>query len=466
MRNILFVLLALSMVVFSTSCEDITEVNDDPTRLSEVNLSLIAPIVQAGHYRNEGTNPCRVAGIAMQQLIGFDAQQLGYNTNVIGEDAMDNYWTTGLYAGTMKDAIVMVEQAEEEGNAFYEGMGKIFLAAALADATSYFGDIPYSEAFQGTAQLKPVYDSQESIYNDVQTLLDEAIAALQADDAGHVGGDLVFGGDAGLWIKTANALKARYLLHTQKRKDVTGEVLALIDASMVDASEEATFQFGTAETENWTLAKFGRERTNTLVFNTGFAESLESNNDPRLTKYAVFDGTVWQYWVLGDQNLVWAIDNAAVPLVSYAELMFMKAEALLRDGAADADINEALRAGITASMGLVRLDPAEAAVADYIDANSEVSGSFDEKLEKIMYEAYVAYYGHNFHQTWANYRRTGSPELTPVPGGDGGGLNPGGDIIQRYLYPTSETQTNRENAEAARSRQGGGLLNAPVWAFE
>jgi hypothetical protein len=465
MRNILFLFLALSMVALSTSCEDITEVNNDPTRLNDASLSLMLPIVQAGHYRNEGTNPCRVAGIAMQQLLGFDAQQLGYNTNVIGEDAMNNYWTTGLYAGTMKDAIVMIDKAEEEGNAFYEGLGKIFLAAALADATSYFGDIPYSEAFQGTAELKPVYDSQESIYNEVQSLLDQAVAALQTGE-GYIGGDLVFGGDTGLWVKTANALKARYLLHTQKRKDVTGEVLALIDASMVDVSEEATFQFGTAETENWTLAKFGRERTNTLVFNTDFAEALESSNDPRLTKYAVLDGTTWQYWVLGDANLVWAIDNAAVPLVSYAELMFMKAEALLRDGAADADVNAALRAGITASMTLVELDPAEADVAAYIDANSEVSGSFDEKLEQIMNEAYIAYFGHNFSQSWANYRRTGYPALTPVPGGDGGGLNPGGGIIQRYLYPTSETQTNRENADAARARQGGGLLNAPVWAFE
>ncbi len=467
MRNILFMLLALLMVAFSTSsCEDLTEVNEDPTRLSDADLSLMAPIVQAGHYRNEGSNPTRVAGIVMQQLTGFDAQQLAYAANVIGEDAMDNYWRTGLYAGTMKDAIVMIDKAVEDGNTFYEGLGKLFLAAAMGDATSYFGDIPYSEAFQGTEFLKPSYDAQESIYAEVQSLLDEAIVAFNADKGGHVGGDLVFGGDAALWVKTANALKARYLMQTQKRQDRSAEVLTLIDAAMASSAEQATFVFGTAETENWTLAKFGRERTNTLTFNEGFAQRLEDNADPRLTKYAIFDGTNWLYWELGNPDLVWGRDDAAIPLVSYAELMFLKAEALLRTGAADADVNEALTAAITASMELVELDLMSAEVMDYIAANGQVSGSFDEKLEQIINEAYVAYYGHNFHQAWANQRRTGYPVLTPVPGGEADGLNPGGGIVQRYLYPVSETQTNRENVDAARARQGGGLLNATLWAFE
>lgn len=459
--------LVLIMVVFSTSsCEELTDVNDDPTRLSDASLGLMAPIVQAGHYRNEGTNPCRVAGIIMQQLTGFDAQQLGYAANVIGEDAMDNYWRTGLYAGTMKDAIVMIDKSVEEGNSFYEGLGKIFLAAAMGDATSYFGDIPYSEAFQGTEVLKPAYDAQEDIYDEVQNLLDEAIVALEANKVGHVGGDLVFNGDVALWIKTANALKARYLMQVQKRQDNSSEVLSLIDAAMENSQEEATFQFGTAETENWTLAKFGRERTNTLIFNEDFAQSLMDNEDPRLAKYAIFDGTIWLYWELDNPDLVWGRDDATVPLVSYAELMFLKAEALLRTGASDADVSEALGEAITASMELVELDLMSDEVIDYIDDNSQVSGSFDEKLAQIMNEAYVAYFGHNFHQSWANFRRTGYPELTPVPGGEADGLNPGGGIVRRFLYPVSESQTNRENVEAARSRQGGGLLNADVWAFE
>lgn len=456
-------LLAVSMLTMPTSCGDITEINNDPTRLSEVNLSLMAPIVLAGHYRNEGSNPTRVAGIIMQQYVGFDAQQVDYTQYFIGEDAMNNYWRTGLYAGSLKDAIVMIEKAQEEGNTFYSALGKLILANGIADAASYFGDIPFSEAFKGTENLKPAYDSQESVYSAVQGLLDEAIAEFKENAGGHLGGDLVFGGDTDAWVKTAYALKARYLMHLQKRQSVEADVLNFLDQSLTSMADEATFTFGTAETENWTLAKFGRERPNTLVFNPGFASRLEATSDPRLNNYAKFDGTSWQYWVLGDADLIWGKDNAAIPLVSFAEVSFLRAEALLRSGAGDAEVEAAFQAGIQASMDLVGI-PADDAAA-YIAANGSLSGSTEAKLEQIMNEAYIAYYGHNFHQTWANYRRTGYPALTPNPNGTSG-LNPSGVIPRRFLYVGSETQTNGVNVQAARDRQNGALLDAPVWAFQ
>lgn len=455
--------LALAMFMTSTSCGDITEVNNDPTRLSDVTLSLMAPIVLAGHYRNEGTNPPRVAGIIMQQLTGFDAQQADYTQYIIGEDAMNNYWRTGLYAGSLKDAVVMIEKAQEEGNSFYEGLGKLVLANGLADAASYFGDIPYSEAFKGTENLKPAYDSQESVYDAALGLLDQAIDDLQKNAGGHLGGDLVFGGDTEAWIKTANGLKARYLMHLQKRRGGEAQILALIEQSAGSIAEEATFTFGTAETENWTLAKFGRERPNTLIFNAGFAQRLQDDADPRLPYYGKFDGTSWLYWILGDAELVWARDNASIPLVSYSELQFLKAEALLRTGASDADVEAALEEAIKASMDLIGVPASEADT--YIAANSSISGSFEQKLETIMNEAYVAYFGHNFAQTWANYRRTGYPVLTPNPQG-ANGFNPSGEIPKRFLYAGSETQTNGVSVQAARDRQNGALLDVDVWAFE
>lgn len=463
MNKIIYVVLAFAVLLTPTSCGDITDTNIDPTRLDDVNLSLMAPIVLSGHYRNIGSNPGRVAGIIMQQYDGFDAQQVQYSTYVLGADAMNNYWRTGLYAGPLKDAQVMIDKAIAEGNPFYEGLGKLIFATAIADAASYFGDIPFSEALLGTEALQPAYDSQESVYDAALNLFDEAIGALEKDNGDHVGGDLVFAGDAAGWIRTARGLKARYLMQLQKRRDVASEVLSLIDQSLTGVADEARFTFSTAQTANWTLAKFGRERTNTLVINNNFADLMEANSDPRQPYYMKFDGTVWQYWVLGDQELVWAIDDASVPLISYSELMFLKAEALLRTSAATADVEAALADAIQASMDLIGI-PAEDAMP-YVDANSTLSGDFDQDLEKIMTEAYVAYYGHNFSQTWANYRRTGHPVLTPNPLGTNG-FNPSGIVPRRYLYVDSEYQTNTDNVEAAAARQNGALLDVDVWAFE
>src|SRR5210317_475459 len=98
MKNILKYtsLLFLSLMMFSCS-ESLEEINTDPTNPTAVGLDLQLPEVLSSSAFNEGNNPNRVAGIIMQQLLGQDAQQLAYNSYVLGEDVMNNYWRTGLY---------------------------------------------------------------------------------------------------------------------------------------------------------------------------------------------------------------------------------------------------------------------------------------------------------------------------------------------------------------------------------
>ena len=82
-----------------------------------------------------------------------------------------------------------------------------------------------------------------------------------------------------------------------------------------------------------------------------------------------------------------------------------------------------------------------------------------------MMEAYKAYYGFNFHESWSNYRRTDVPALVPSPLGSNG-FNPSGVVPRRFLYVESETQTNSDAVAAARAAQGGALLDVDVWAFQ
>jgi hypothetical protein len=52
------------------------------------------------------------------------------------------------------------------------------MAAGLTDL---FGDVPYYTAFNGTEEVTPAYDSQESIYmNEILDNLDKGIAAIQS----------------------------------------------------------------------------------------------------------------------------------------------------------------------------------------------------------------------------------------------------------------------------------------------
>ena len=462
MKNLKYIsLMILGLFLLNSCSESLEDLNQDPGRLAEVDLRLMLPEAITQSLFNEGSNPARVSGLIMKQFQGLDAQQIDYGLYRLSENAMDNFWQTGLYSGSLRACQAIIDKATEAGNAeFYIAVSKIIMANQYGIATSYFGDMPMSEALQGTVVLQPSYDSQEAVYTAVQAMLDEGISELNAliassSDGGYGGGDLIFGGDIASWVSTANALKARFYMHTSKRNagDLANAMTALSGA-FTSADNEPALQFEASQIANHALAKFGTERPGTLGFHPEFAAML--GDDPRAAAYYV-DGT-FEYW--GSDQLVWAQNDATLPMISFVELKMIQAEIMTRNGA---DASSVLQEAISASMAKVGADDVDDA---YAIANSDLSGlSTEAALEKIMTEAYKAYYGFNFHETWSNYRRTGYPNIQPEDS-DGNGLNPGKQIPRRFLYGDSESATNSANYEAAVDAQGGALLNVDVWAFQ
>ena len=443
----------IGLLSFNSCSDTLEEINTDPSKLTEVDLRLMLPEAIVQSFFNEGTNQARVSGLVMKQFKGLDAQQIDYGNYNIAANAMDNFWNTGLYAGSLRSCEAIIEKAESVGgSSFYTGVAKILKANQYGIATSMFGDIPLSEALKGIEFLQPAYDSQESVYAAVQSMLDDGIADL-ANAEGYAGGDLVFDGNAANWIATAHAFKARYYLHVSKRSSTAmSDALASIGNAFTDATMQPNLQFDDSQIGNHALAKFGTERSGTLGFHPDFAAMLDG--DPRADAY--FVPVTFEYW--GFDNLVWAQNNATLPLISFVELKMMEAEITSSMGG---DGSAMLAEGIMASMAMVGVED-----GGYAAANSDISSmSSDAAVEKILTEAYKAYYGYNFHTTWSNYRRTGYPAITPQ-NNEANGLNPGGQVPRRFLYADSESATNSANLEAAQAAQSGALLNVDVWAFE
>ncbi|MCI4668348.1 MAG: SusD/RagB family nutrient-binding outer membrane lipoprotein [Bacteroidia bacterium] len=470
MKKLTYIIAVLTIAVatFLSSC-NLVDTNIDPTSQTDVTLKLIMPSMLSQAAFNQSANPARVAGIIMQQFEGFDAQQVAYTQYNMPEITFNNYWRTGLYAGVLKDCNSIINKAQEEGQPYYEGIAKIIQANEFGQATAMFGDIPFSSANKLTpdnltdqAALKPSYDSQESVYGGVQSLLDQAIELLSqpAVPLGPGSDDLIYGGDAASWIATAYALKARYYMHLTKR-DANNATLALnaLGNAFTGIAGQPNFAFEDNQIGNNPLAKFGIERPNTLVMSAGFVQKLIDNQDPRFTSYVHTDSQ--SYHSGANPNLYWAQNNSVIPLISYVELKFMEAEALQLTGASEGEVEAALTAAIQASM-----DQLGVSGDDYVTANSALAGmTDDEKMEKIITEAYFSYYGVSFLQTWTNYRKTGYPALTPDANGSGG-LNPSGGIPRRYLYPSSENQLNNAEWQNAVTNQGPDLLDTELWSFQ
>ncbi|WP_168196255.1 SusD/RagB family nutrient-binding outer membrane lipoprotein [Echinicola soli] len=441
------------VVLFSCENTPFDELNNDPTALTEVDLNLMLPEVLSSSMFNEGGGGPRAIGIIMQQFIGLDAQQIDYTQYILGTDLLNNYWRGGLYAGVLRSCDVMIKQAQQEDAPFYEAVGKVVMANQYGISTSYFGSMPFTEALQGAEVFQPKYDTQEAVYMGVIQMLDEAITILSGEPIGYAGGDLIYDGNVKRWLKTAKALKARFLMHQTKRNSSNySAALTELGGAYTSIEEQSDFQFETAQISNYSLAKFGIERPSTLGIDSRFAEMMKG--DPRRPFYMFQDGDgVWQYFG-SDANLPYSKSDAKIPMISFAEVKFMEAEALLETGA---DPAMALKEAIVASFDQCGADGGEA----YADA--VITEGIDK--ETIIVEAYKAYYGTAFHETWVNYRRTGFPVLEANPNGSNG-FNPSGVVPKRFLYPDSEFQTNMENVTAAQKAQDGALLDVALWAFE
>ena len=172
----------------------------------------------------------------------------------------NNAWIS-VYAN-IKNAKIVINKCQEDpsekGNVVTEAIARILLAYNGAVVADVFGDTPFSETGilnpDGTPMyMQPKIDSQESIYKEVMQNLDDAITLLKdgtAEDEGLSGAvgskDLIYGSDpdaqAGLWLKTAYALKARYTMRLlNKSANQTTDlqnILTYVSKSFTDASEE------------------------------------------------------------------------------------------------------------------------------------------------------------------------------------------------------------------------------------
>jgi hypothetical protein len=336
-------------------------------------------------------------------------------------------------------------------------VAKILLAQNLGFATQLWGDLPYSEAFQGTNNLNPVFDTQEDIYGSIQSLLAEAIIGLQGETVGRTLGvdDLIYSGDTDAWIAAARSLSARYYLQTVKKNSNAAQLaLDQINAGALTSSAgQPDFPFSDNNNGANSLYLFELDRANTLEMND-FYVNITLDGDPR-KEFIVVQGERNEF--IG-ADLFWGRQNSPVPLISYSEQKFIEAEALLRVSAGNtAAASEALEEAILANMSVLGFGDSSAQA--YATANSNLASS-GNVFDQIITEKYKAMYSQGMVEIWSDYRRTGFPSsLEPVTGAT---IN---IIPRRLLYPQNEKQANADAINAAIARQGGAQLTDDLWVF-
>ncbi|WP_108423778.1 SusD/RagB family nutrient-binding outer membrane lipoprotein [Flagellimonas amoyensis] len=443
-KNIARTLLFCSLIVFLAGCERNTDwidegLNVDPDSPADVPMKLLLPAIQQEMgYNLVGNNTARTNNIWTQHFDGVSRQAYTEARYQLTPADVNNVWGS-IYASMLINSQLIIEKSKTEGqeSPHYAGVAQVLQATTLGITTDLFGDIPYSEALKGSENiLRPIYDSQESIYNNIFALLDDALTNLNSPtNVLDVEGDVCFGGDIDNWIKAANSIKARHYLQLSNQLGNQAYTLALAALQNGFTSNADDFLVPFEDANRNPLFQFMEQRTDIRMAST-FVDLLIASDDPRLPFYVAENGDgEFVGSVIGSQNesASWPGDyiagpSASVPMMTYSELKFIEAEARFVLGQAGAQ--EAYEDAVAASVLRVT---GEANTA-WLDAN--INGD-PVTLEKIIQQKYID--GVATNQPYADWRRTGLPVIA---------LHPDAvisNIPTRFPYAQSEIDNNREN---------------------
>jgi hypothetical protein len=428
----------------------------------------------------------------------------GANYNQDNRNNTGNQWDD-YFENVIKhtsDVIFQLNSAESDRSNLLQ-MARILEAYAFMVLTDEYGDIPYFEAGKGLSEqvVLPKYDPQEQIYPDIINELAEARDALSAS-APAENGEALYAGDLDQWRRLANSLLVR-----------AGMRLSNVDATLAQQTVASGFNGGVMESndDNFVIRHdtnfsnpyfgvFNGTEANNFYLVDAFVDYLSSNDDPRLASLAIryvgaasgpeqtvdisskdpsdqvgmpmgYDnstiGTVVSDLGLASfydfsqlDRFTYGAQAAPSFLCTYAQTQLLLAEAAV-NGWVTGDAAEYYENGIRGHMEQVAAYGESVAIADadidtYIAANPL---NLANAAEEINTQYWVASFL-NGPELFANFRRSGFPDLTPNPYP---AQDITGDFINRLTYPTAEIAVNQANLQEAVSRMGPDNLDTKVW---
>lgn len=383
-----------------------------------------------------------------------------------------------------KDTKVILENGS---NANQLGPARILKAFLMLHITDRWGDIPYSESLKGVENVKPKFDKQRDIYNDLLKELKEASAQITAG----LPNDPLFDGNAAAWKAWGNSLRAIVALRMADTEDAAIAKTAFteaVTAGLISSNAgNAIFKYLTnSNFENPWYTNYIRQGRRDYGVSETVMNFLVSRNDPRLPIFASKASNTGTYvgipygknasYTTSDFSLfapsIYA-QNAPLQITTYAQICFTMAEAALRGWIAggDAEVAAWYDKGVRASMdqwASVSRSPVvtitEADKLAYLalpqNALPAVNAlSFNEKLDRIQSQKWINFYMNNGFEAWAEWRRTGYPVLQPAADP----LSADGQIPRRQCYPTTEKDLNGDNYKAVVAAQGADELATRMW---
>lgn len=460
--------------------DDLASINENPNSPTDVSAEFILPeAIQTATEQILGAGMANLEGMGLWAQHYAKIQYPNEDRYDLRPQSIDGLWS-GMYAGTLKDIQTIIDKGEESGTDNHVAVGLVLKSWVFSVLTDLWGAVPYSEALtlgkdDGTAT--PKYDMQEDIYRGLLSDLERAAGLFDPGARGFGAEDLIYGGDMELWKKFANSLRLRLAIRISDADPALAKqhAEAAIAGGVFESNDEIAqlVYIGSPPNEHPLYENRVRAARDDHAISKTMVDLLKSLNDPRLAIYAepnesdgeyvgmpngMNDGHPYKLNTISRIGKYWrGTPDAPAVILSYAEVLFLRAEAARRNWTAGGTAADLYHDAIRASMEQYGI--ASDAINDYL-AQPAVAYDAARGEELIAVQKWIALYS-NGMEAYSEVRRTGYPALTPGPNAEN--LN-NGKIPARVEYPGTEQTTNGESLQAAITAQGGGNdYSTPMW---
>lgn len=286
-KNVVNIFLLIPLLLVVSCDKDLVEINENPNGVESglVDPNLLISTVMTGIATSTTSNGYAGNTGSASQYIQKDSWSNNRYDWETGDIWNDNY-------GLLRTNKVANERAVALGLKFHEGVTLVLKSMLFGKLTDYYGDIPYSNALDGTNEEgeRPTYDSQEMVYKGIITDLETASDLLSGSSFEGVDSsqDVFYGGDASKWQKLANSLALRYYMRLSEKLPSFAQtgVTSTLNKPLIDnVDEELVLAYvGGIDEQSWpnsgqfgTASEFHRVKPCTTL-----TDKLKELEDPRI----------------------------------------------------------------------------------------------------------------------------------------------------------------------------------------
>lgn len=475
-NNILFISLAVTGIFFGSCSKELQNTNRNPNSLEKPDATtLLSNTIVSEFYNN--ANLVWTLGNGYNQYMTFSSSYYNQPTRY-SPVSNEPYWIPMYEAA--RDANTLYQLGQTQNNPLLQATALTLRSYAFAQLTELWGDIPFTQALQGSAGVyTPSYDDQQVVYTDARSgilpSLRKADSLLKANSTGLIGGDILFNSGVAAWRRFINALRLRYLLRVSSKMDVAAEMQSIVTdgAIMQNETQSAALTLPTTTPYNFVSltersGDFAVKYMNSTLYNA-FAATADTL---RISAYfavntatpaggsfsfnnyggmpMVVDATSTQTSQSSNFNASFVSGSnknlIKARIITYAEQELILAEAALKGyitGAPKTYYNN----GVLGAYAELGLDG-----NNYLTHTGVVfdNSSANASLSQIITQKWLCNINNGF-EGWIEFRRTGYPAFQT-----GGSVNMNNGVIPtRFLYPTSEKTINNTNYAQEIKKMGG-----------